>query len=57
LDPALRPVLLHETFQRGGQTVIKLGDTEIEYNSKFRLEKKYFSIQIQNANYQIIDAE
>ncbi|WAR20147.1 DYH6-like protein, partial [Mya arenaria] len=37
LDPALRPVLMHETFRRGGLLVIKLGDTEIEYNQNFRL--------------------
>ena len=36
LDPALRPVLMHETFRRGGLLVIKLGDTEIEYNQNFR---------------------
>lgn len=48
LDPALRPVLLHETFQRGGQTVIKLGDTEIEYNAKFRL---YMTTSVANPHY------
>jgi dynein heavy chain len=36
LDPALRPVLLRETFTRGGHIVIKLGDTEIEFNDNFR---------------------
>ncbi|KAK3092231.1 hypothetical protein FSP39_000084 [Pinctada imbricata] len=48
LDPALRPVLLHETFQRGGHTVIKLGDTEIEYNDGFRL---YMTTSMANPHY------
>lgn len=36
LDPALRPIVMQETVRRGGQVVMKLGDTEIEYNSNFR---------------------
>ncbi|XP_023930267.1 dynein heavy chain 6, axonemal [Lingula anatina] len=36
LDPSLKPILLQETFTRGGQQLIKLGDTEIEYNENFR---------------------
>ena len=36
LDPALQPILLKEFVRRGGQDVIKLGDTEIEYNHNFR---------------------
>ncbi|XP_069117336.1 dynein axonemal heavy chain 6-like isoform X3 [Argopecten irradians] len=48
LDPALRPVLLHETFQRGGHLVIKLGDTEIEYNESFRL---YMTSSMANPHY------
>lgn len=36
LDPALRPVLLQETYHKGGQLVIKIGDVEIEYNQNFR---------------------
>ena len=36
LDPALRPILLQETFRRGGHLIIRLGDTEIEYNQNFR---------------------
>lgn len=36
LDPTLRPILSQETFQRGGHTLMKLGDTEIEYNHNFR---------------------
>ncbi|XP_053375273.1 dynein axonemal heavy chain 6-like isoform X4 [Mercenaria mercenaria] len=48
LDPALRPVLMHETFRRGGLLVIKLGDTEIEYNQNFRL---YMTTSMSNPHY------
>ncbi|XP_070181014.1 dynein axonemal heavy chain 6-like [Littorina saxatilis] len=37
IDPALRPIIMQETTRRGGQQVIKLGDTEIEFNTNFRL--------------------
>ncbi|KAF6022911.1 DNAH14 [Bugula neritina] len=37
LDPSLRPILLKDTFTRGGHEIIRLGDTEIEYNQNFRL--------------------
>ena len=36
LDPSLKPILLQETTVRGGHFVIKLGDTEIEYNKNFK---------------------
>ena len=36
LDPSLKPILLQDTFVRGGHTLIRLGDTDIEYNDKFR---------------------
>ncbi|XP_071963333.1 dynein axonemal heavy chain 6-like [Antedon mediterranea] len=37
LDPALAPILMKQLFKQGGQDVIKMGDTEIEYNHNFRL--------------------
>ncbi len=37
LDPSLKPILMRDTTIRGGHHVIKLGDTEIEYNQNFRL--------------------
>ncbi|XP_066570029.1 dynein axonemal heavy chain 6 [Amia ocellicauda] len=37
LDPALRPVLVKNISSRGGQDLIKIGDTQIEYNHNFRL--------------------
>ena len=36
LDPSLKPILLQETTVRGGHHIIKLGDTEIEYNQNFK---------------------
>ncbi|XP_071080158.1 dynein axonemal heavy chain 6-like [Haliotis cracherodii] len=48
LDPALRPILLQETLRRGGHLIIKLGDTEIEYNQNFRL---YLASSMANPHY------
>ena len=36
LDPALQKILYQEVLIRGGQPVMLLGDTEIEYNDGFR---------------------
>ena len=36
LDAALEPLLLKQTFKSGGAICIKLGDTTVEYNDKFR---------------------
>ncbi|CAL1542606.1 unnamed protein product [Lymnaea stagnalis] len=48
LDPALRPVLLQETYHKGGQLVMKIGDVEIEYNQNFRL---YLATALANPHY------
>ncbi|BFZ12081.1 hypothetical protein BsWGS_15120 [Bradybaena similaris] len=48
LDPALRPVLLQETFSRGGQQIMKIGDVELEYNKNFRL---YLTTTLANPHY------
>ena len=37
LDPSLNPILSKNTIQRGTQSVILIGEAEIEYNSNFRL--------------------
>ncbi|PFX28824.1 Dynein heavy chain 1, axonemal [Stylophora pistillata] len=37
LDPSLNPILGKNTITRGNQEVMVIGDTEIEYNSNFRL--------------------
>ncbi|KAK2187819.1 hypothetical protein NP493_153g03014 [Ridgeia piscesae] len=48
LDPSLKPILLQNTFVKGGHTLIKIGDTEIEYNSNFRL---YLATSLSNPHY------
>ena len=46
LDPSLKPILLQNTYVKGGHTLIKIGDTEIEYNSNFRFVKSTCFLQI-----------
>ncbi|XP_067943512.1 dynein axonemal heavy chain 6-like [Watersipora subatra] len=48
LDPSLRPILLRDTFTRGGHEIITLGETEIEYNQNFRL---YLITSLSNPHY------
>lgn len=38
LDAALEPLLLKQTFKSSGTLCIKLGDSIVEYNDKFRLK-------------------
>ncbi|XP_046903615.1 dynein axonemal heavy chain 6-like [Hypomesus transpacificus] len=37
IDPCLHPILMKDIIIREGQSLIKVGDTEIEYNPNFRL--------------------
>ena len=37
LDPSLEPVLLKQTFIQGGRLLIRLGDSDIDYDKNFRL--------------------
>ncbi|CAE1329165.1 DNAH [Acanthosepion pharaonis] len=48
LDPALEPILLKQTFQQGGRLMIRLGDSDIEYDKNFRL---YMTTKISNPHY------
>jgi len=48
LDPALEPVLLKQTFQSGGRTLIRLGDTDIDYDPNFRF---YVTTKLANPHY------
>ncbi|RUS88172.1 hypothetical protein EGW08_004069 [Elysia chlorotica] len=48
LDPAMRPVLLQETYRKGGQLVMKLGDVEIEFNQNFKL---YLATSLANPHF------
>ena len=36
LDPSLEPVLLKQVFKRGGQMLLRLGDTDVPYSDEFR---------------------
>lgn len=48
LDPALNPILLKQTYQKGASTFIKLGDQTIEYSSKFSF---YITTKYRNPHY------
>jgi dynein heavy chain len=36
LDPSLEPVLLKQVFKRGGQNLLRLGDTDVPYSDEFK---------------------
>ena len=36
LDPSLEPVLLKQTFMQGGRLLIRLGDSDIDYDKNFK---------------------
>ncbi len=48
LDPALEPILLKQTFSQGGRMLIRLGDSDIEYDRNFRL---YMTTKLSNPHY------
>lgn len=48
LDPALEPVLLKQTFVDGGRTMIRLGDSDIDYDKNFRF---YMTTKMANPHY------
>ncbi|XP_061765226.1 dynein axonemal heavy chain 6 [Nerophis ophidion] len=48
LDPALEPVLLKQTFVAGGRTLIRLGDSDIDYDKNFRF---YMTTKMANPHY------
>ncbi|XP_076764569.1 dynein heavy chain at 16F [Xylocopa sonorina] len=48
LDPSLEPILLKQIFIQGGRTLIRFGDTEVEYDSNFKL---YITTKIANPHY------
>nr|CAD7569447.1 unnamed protein product [Timema californicum] len=48
LDPTLRPVLLKQTFTQGGRLLIRLGDSDVDYDDKFRL---YLTTKLSNPHY------
>lgn len=48
LDPALEPILLKQTFVSGGRTLIRLGDSDIDYDKNFRF---YMTTKLANPHY------
>nr|KAI8727104.1 dynein heavy chain 6; axonemal-like isoform X4 [Biomphalaria glabrata] len=48
LDPALEPVLLKQTFIQGGRVLIRLGDSDIDYDRNFRF---YMTTKLSNPHY------
>ena len=48
LDPALEPVLLKQVIKRGGQMVLRLGDTDVPYSKDFKF---FITTKIANPHY------
>lgn len=48
LDPALEPVLQRSTFKQGGRTLIRLGDSDVDYDLAFKL---YITTKQANPHY------
>uniref|UniRef100_A0A8C4FET8 Dynein axonemal heavy chain 6 n=1 Tax=Catagonus wagneri TaxID=51154 RepID=A0A8C4FET8_9CETA len=48
LDPALEPILLKQTFISGGRLLIRLGDSDIDYDKNFKL---YMTTKLPNPHY------
>jgi dynein heavy chain len=48
LPAALEPVLLRQTFKKGGTVMIKLGEAVIEYSEKFKF---YMTTKLRNPHY------
>ncbi|KAB1256909.1 Dynein heavy chain 6; axonemal [Camelus dromedarius] len=48
LDPALEPILLKQIFISGGRLLIRLGDSDIDYDKHFRF---YMTTKLPNPHY------
>jgi dynein heavy chain len=48
LDPALEPILLKQTFVSGGRLLIRLGDSDVDYDQNFRF---YMTTKLSNPHY------
>ena len=48
LDPSLEPVLLKQTFVQGGRLLIRLGDSDVDYDKNFRF---YMTTKMSNPHY------
>ncbi|MEW5314022.1 MAG: hypothetical protein WDW38_005550 [Sanguina aurantia] len=48
LDPALEPLLTKAIYKKGGRTLIRLGDTDIDYDPNFKF---YITTKLSNPHY------
>lgn len=48
LDPALEPILLRQTYMSGGRLLIRLGDSDVDYDPNFRF---YMTTKLANPHY------
>jgi len=48
LDPALEPILLRQLFKQGGRLLIRLGDSDVDYDPKFKF---YITTKRPNPHY------
>lgn len=48
LDPTLEPILLKQLFFQGGRYMIRLGDSDVEYDKNFKL---YMTSKMSNPHY------
>ncbi|XP_019622649.1 PREDICTED: dynein heavy chain 6, axonemal-like [Branchiostoma belcheri] len=48
LDPALEPILLKQTFVQGGRLLIRLGDSDVDYDKNFKF---YMTTKMANPHY------
>ena len=48
LDPALEPVLQKAVFKQGGRLLIRLGDSDVDYDPNFKL---YITTKLANPHY------
>ncbi|KAF5272727.1 hypothetical protein FQA39_LY07754 [Lamprigera yunnana] len=48
LDPTLSSILLRQTFVQGGRVLIRLGDSDVEYDNNFRF---YITTKLSNPHY------
>lgn len=48
VDPALEPILMKQTFIKGGRLLIRLGDSDIDYDKNFKF---YITTKLPNPHY------
>lgn len=48
IDPALEPILLKQTYMSGGRLLIRLGDSDVDYDQNFRF---YMTTKLANPHY------